>query len=92
MFSEDTDQQTFYNQTTLDLVKGALQGENALIFAYGVTNSGKTYTVMGKPPQIEHAGLLPRAMNTIFSSIKHNQSETKVMRPKVVDSFRLNVL
>ncbi|CAO3619289.1 unnamed protein product [Mucor fragilis] len=78
VFSEDTDQQTFYNQTTLDLVKGALQGENALIFAYGVTNSGKTYTVMGKPPQIEHAGLLPRAMNTIFSSIKHNQSETKI--------------
>ncbi|KAL9551919.1 hypothetical protein MBANPS3_004027 [Mucor bainieri] len=78
VFSEDTDQQTFYNQTTLDLVKGALQGENALIFAYGVTNSGKTYTVMGKPPQNEHAGLLPRAMNTIFSSIKGNQSETKI--------------
>ncbi|KAK4519159.1 uncharacterized protein ATC70_009391 [Mucor velutinosus] len=78
VFSEDTDQQTFYNQTTLDLVKGALQGENTLIFAYGVTNSGKTYTVMGKPSQNEHAGLLPRAMNTIFSSIKGNQSETKI--------------
>ncbi|OAD05098.1 hypothetical protein MUCCIDRAFT_141107, partial [Mucor lusitanicus CBS 277.49] len=77
VFSEDTDQQTFYNQTTLDLVKGALQGENALIFAYGVTNSGKTYTVMGEPQQSEHAGLLPRAMSTIFSSIKGNQSETK---------------
>ncbi|GAN11456.1 kinesin-domain-containing protein [Mucor ambiguus] len=78
VFSENTDQQTFYAETTLDLVKGALQGENALIFAYGVTNSGKTYTVMGKPPQNEHAGLLPRAMNTIFSSIKDNQSETKI--------------
>ncbi|KAL7332470.1 hypothetical protein PS15p_204512 [Mucor circinelloides] len=78
VFNQDTDQQTFYNQTTLDLVKDALRGENALIFAYGVTNSGKTYTVMGKPPQSEHAGLLPRAMNTIFSSIKDNMSETKI--------------
>ena len=62
----------------MDLVKDALQGKNALIFAYGVTNSGKTYSVMGKQPQTEHAGLLPRALNTIFESIQENKSETKV--------------
>ncbi|CEP17237.1 hypothetical protein [Parasitella parasitica] len=78
VFNEDTDQATFYNETTLTLVKDVLQGENALIFAYGVTNSGKTYTVMGKQPQSEHAGLLPRTMNTIFNSIGGNKSEAKI--------------
>ncbi|KAI8636332.1 kinesin motor domain-containing protein [Parasitella parasitica] len=78
IFREDTDQATFYNETTLALVRDVLQGENALIFAYGVTNSGKTYTVMGKQPQNEHTGLLPRAMSTIFNSIGDRKSEAKI--------------
>jgi hypothetical protein len=59
----------------LDLVKDVLNGNNALIFAYGVTNSGKTFTVMGKE---DNAGLLPRALNIIFNSIQHLKSEAKV--------------
>lgn len=45
---------------------------------------------MGKPPQSEHAGLLPRAMNTIFSSIKDNMSETKVWEFRRSDTPGLN--
>lgn len=30
------------------MVKDVLQGENRLLYTYGVTNSGKTYTVQGK--------------------------------------------
>jgi hypothetical protein len=37
-----------------------------VLFAYGITNSGKTYTVNGEP---EHAGVLPRSLDVIFNSI-----------------------
>lgn len=30
------------------MVKDVLQGENRLLYTYGVTNSGKTYTVQGE--------------------------------------------
>lgn len=30
-----------------EMVKDVLQGENRLLYTYGVTNSGKTYTIQG---------------------------------------------
>ncbi|KAG1172817.1 hypothetical protein G6F70_006215 [Rhizopus microsporus] len=75
IFNDSTDQQTFFNETTLPLIQDALDGNNALIFAYGVTNSGKTYTVMGKP---EDPGLVPRSLSLIFNSIDQYKSETKL--------------
>ena len=46
------------------------------MFAYGITNSGKTYTMNGEP---EHAGVLPRSLDVIFNSI------TDVQAPKYVN-------
>ena len=41
-------------------------GKNALIFTYGVTNSGKSYTINGSS---KDTGILPRAVDVIFNSI-----------------------
>ncbi|OAD81358.1 hypothetical protein PHYBLDRAFT_3763, partial [Phycomyces blakesleeanus NRRL 1555(-)] len=49
------------------LISDLLHGENALVFAYGVTNSGKTYSIMGTP---QDPGLLPRTLDVIFNSVK----------------------
>ncbi|KAG0179303.1 hypothetical protein DFQ29_002276 [Apophysomyces sp. BC1021] len=67
IFTESVTQQDFFNNSTLPLVKDVLRGENALVFAYGVTNSGKTYSVMGTK---EDPGLLPRTLDVIFNSIE----------------------
>lgn len=47
-----------------------------LLFAYGVTNSGKTYTMTGEPG---HPGVLPRVMDVLFNSIADLQA-TKFVR------------
>lgn len=57
------------------MIHDVLKGENALIFAYGVTNSGKTFSIMGTK---KNPGLLPRTLDVIFNSIDENKSETKV--------------
>ncbi|KAG2205989.1 hypothetical protein INT47_005307, partial [Mucor saturninus] len=75
VFKDTVNQGTFFEETTLDLVKDVLNGDNALIFAYGVTNSGKTFTVMGNE---ENAGLLPRALHIMLNSIQHLKSEAKI--------------
>ncbi|KAG6837857.1 hypothetical protein H0H93_013010 [Arthromyces matolae] len=68
VFPPDTTQSDFFVKTTLPLVRDVLHGQNGLLFTYGVTNSGKTYTVQGGT-QIGSAGILPRALDVIFNSI-----------------------
>lgn len=71
----------------MNSVQDLLSGNNALIFAYGVTNSGKTYSVIGKN---DDPGLIPRSINLIFNSIKKHLSETKVNYIKIEHTLITN--
>jgi hypothetical protein len=77
VFDPAATQAEFFKSTTLPLVQNLLQGENGLIFAYGVTNSGKTYTIQGGqgPGQ---GGILPRALNVIFTGLEGLHSDAPV--------------
>ncbi|KAK4511889.1 uncharacterized protein ATC70_003888 [Mucor velutinosus] len=77
IFTDTVSQQEFFNKTTLPLIHDVLHGENALIFAYGVTNSGKTFSIMGTK---QNPGILPRTLDVIFNSIEDFKSETR-LRP-----------
>lgn len=79
VFPPSTPQASFFTTTTLPLVEKLLQGENGLLFAYGVSNSGKTYTISGgKSEATEDRGLLPRAVDVVFNSIKGMESKANV--------------
>lgn len=67
IFGPDTTQQQFYENTMKTMVKEVLQGENRLLYTYGVTNSGKTYTIQGSGRE---AGLLPRALASMFRKLQ----------------------
>ncbi|KAI0758388.1 P-loop containing nucleoside triphosphate hydrolase protein [Irpex lacteus] len=69
VFPPDTSQSDFFEHTTLPLVKDVLEGQSGLLFAYGVTNSGKTYTVQGDS-QEGSAGIISRSLDVIFNSIE----------------------
>lgn len=47
IFNENTTQKDFFSSTMLGLVKDFIDGQNCLVFSYGVTSSGKTYTIQG---------------------------------------------
>lgn len=83
VFSPEEDradsQASFFAETTLPLVHGLLDGANGLIFTYGVTNSGKTYTVQGSARPGE-AGILPRALSVVFNSTRGLEC-TRAIRP-----------
>lgn len=69
-------QEGFFESTTLPLVTDFLAGHNCLMFAYGASGSGKTYTVQGKAG--EAAGLLPRALDVIWKSIEGHETTSLV--------------
>ncbi|EJD55631.1 kinesin-domain-containing protein [Auricularia subglabra TFB-10046 SS5] len=73
VFAPETTQSDFFRDTTLPLVRGVLDGESGLLFTYGVTNSGKTYTIQGADGAGQ-AGLLPRTLDVLFNSIEGLQS------------------
>lgn len=80
VFPDSSLQSEFFKKTTLPLVRGLLDGENGLLFAYGVTNSGKTYTMQGGS-ESGSAGILPRTLDVIFNSIEGLQSNSKASTP-----------
>ena len=47
IFTELASQKEFFDDTMLATVKDFIDGQNCLLFMYGVTNSGKTYTIQG---------------------------------------------
>jgi len=88
IFNEDTSQKQFFNETMLDMTKDFISGQNSLIFSYGVTSSGKTYTIQGKQ---EDAGILPRCLDVIFNSISGKQLIDSDLKPNMfTDVIRLS--
>jgi kinesin family protein 20 len=77
VFPPNTTQHDFFTKTTLPLVKDVLYGQSGLLFTYGVTNSGKTYTVQGGNEK-GTGGILPRTLDVIFNSIEGLHGDGKV--------------
>ncbi len=77
IFQPDTSQPELFQSTTLPFVQDLLKGENGLIFAYGVSNSGKTYTVQGGEG-LGEGGLLPRTLDVVFNSVEGKMTNAAV--------------
>lgn len=66
IFDETSNQSDVFEGTTLPIIENLFKGQNAVVFAYGVTSSGKTWTIQGSN---ENPGILPRALDVIVNSI-----------------------
>ncbi|KAM4896758.1 kinesin-like protein KIF20B [Sylvia borin] len=67
VFGPETTQEEFFEATMKQPVQDFLDGYNRLVFTYGVTNAGKTYTFQGTEDDV---GILPRTMDMLFKSIQ----------------------
>ena len=48
IFPQDTTQKELFDSAMLGLVQNFIKGQNCLVFTYGITSSGKTYTIQGE--------------------------------------------
>lgn len=97
VFPLNTTQKQFFDETTQQHVRNVLNGQDALMFSYGVTNGGKTYTFQGKVLKISklalffnqnpflgtdaEPGLVPRSLNLLFQTIKDRLIVEPVVMP-----------
>ncbi|XP_016139593.1 kinesin-like protein KIF20B [Sinocyclocheilus grahami] len=87
VYGPDTTQREIFDGTTKSLVKEVLDGGNSLIFTYGVTNAGKTFTFLGPDSD---CGILPRSLNVIFKSIEGRiYSQNSIKPHRCVDFMKL---
>ncbi|XP_051537223.1 kinesin-like protein KIF20A isoform X2 [Myxocyprinus asiaticus] len=85
IFGPQTSQQEVYDHTIREMVQDVLRGENRLLYTYGVTNSGKTYTIQGTGGE---AGLLPRALVSIFLKLSGRLYPTMDLKPVLTQEVR----
>ncbi|XP_041657830.1 kinesin-like protein KIF20A [Cheilinus undulatus] len=85
IFGPETTQQQFYENTMKKMVQDVLQGENRLLYTYGVTNSGKTYTIQGSGRE---AGLLPRALASLFRKLQGRLYGAMNLKPVMFQDVR----
>ncbi|XP_067936666.1 kinesin-like protein KIF20A [Watersipora subatra] len=79
IYDEFISQNVLFENGMLSTMKEFIDGQNSLVFAYGVTNSGKTHTMLGSH---KDPGIIPRALNTVFNSIGDQQNDQSDLKPQ----------
>ncbi|XP_078477969.1 LOW QUALITY PROTEIN: kinesin-like protein KIF20A, partial [Lampetra planeri] len=85
IFGPETTQQEFFESSMKKMVVDVLQGENRLLYTYGITNSGKTYTIQGTG---QEAGLLPRALASLFRKLQGRLYGALDLKPVLCQDVR----
>ncbi|KAG6816391.1 hypothetical protein H0H87_006540 [Tephrocybe sp. NHM501043] len=73
-----------YTTVARSHVHAAMEGFNAVIFAYGQTASGKTFTLSGNESE---PGIIPRAMRDVFSFIRRTPEREYLLRCSYLEIY-----
>ncbi|KAF6040876.1 KIF23 [Bugula neritina] len=86
VFGETTSQKHLFDCVGAPLIDDLVRGKNGLLFTYGITSSGKTFTMTGSG---EDQGILPRCLDMVFNSIKGVQAMKYVFMPDKQNGFNI---
>lgn len=67
VFGPETDQETIFKDAIDPFLERLINGGNCALFAYGMTNSGKTHTIQGCN---NNPGIMPRLVSGILDRLK----------------------
>lgn len=77
-----------YTTVARSHVHAAMEGFNAVIFAYGQTASGKTYTLSGSE---DEPGIIPRAMRDVFAFIRQTPTREYLLRCSYLEIYNESI-
>lgn len=90
VFEPAAAQRSVFEQTGISFVEDLVRGRNGVLFTYGATTSGKTYTMIGSPGD---PGLLPRCFDVLFNTIARFQVSCNFLPfPRLSRRFLLLVI
>ncbi|KAJ2924618.1 hypothetical protein H1R20_g12471, partial [Candolleomyces eurysporus] len=83
-----TPNKPIYTTVARSHVHAAMDGYNAVIFAYGQTASGKTFTLSGDE---DEPGIIPRSMKDVFGFIKRTPTREYLLRCSYLEIYNENI-
>lgn len=84
VFGPSTATEAVYDVAARPVVKGAMEGINGTVFAYGVTSSGKTHTMHGDQ---NCPGIIPLAIKDVFSLIQETPGREFLLRVSYLEIY-----
>lgn len=89
IYDSSINQEELFKDSALNLVQDFLMGKNTLLFTYGATSAGKTYTMLGS---VRNAGLIPRSMDVVFNSLEGQLLKNPILKPLgLTEVMKLNL-
>lgn len=86
IFTPCTTQKEIFQHIAYPLLKDLVSGKNGLLFTYGVTGSGKTFTLTGNQ---NDPGIMPRCIDTLFNTIESHQAKKFIIKSDRMNGFEL---
>jgi len=84
IFTEHETQEMVFQDLGLPLIEQLLAGKSSLIFAYGISGSGKSYSMTGNQ---DDGGIVGRCFDVIFNSIKDYQARRCTFKPDRLNGY-----
>ncbi|GLT88112.1 hypothetical protein SLE2022_061510 [Rubroshorea leprosula] len=84
VFGEGCETAEVYQTRTKEIVAAAVRGFNGTVFAYGQTNSGKTYTMRGSSNE---PGVIPLAVHDLFDIIQQDVEREFLLRMSYMEIY-----
>ncbi|MCO5569176.1 hypothetical protein L7F22_022886 [Adiantum nelumboides] len=84
VFGPVTTTRQVYDSAARLVVRGAMEGVNGTVFAYGVTSSGKTHTMHGDQ---KSPGIIPLAIKDVFSFIQDTPGREYLLRVSYLEIY-----
>jgi hypothetical protein len=85
VLTEHDSQAEVFDLTGRPLADALMMGQNGLLFAYGITGAGKTYTIQGTESS---PGVLPRLLEVLIENV----AELKRAQPELCPSLYISYL
>jgi kinesin family protein 23 len=86
IFDVDSTQHEVFATVAQPLVESLVKGKNGLLFSYGVTGSGKTFTMTGNR---QNRGIMPRCLDVLFKTISDYQAKKYVFKSDRLNGFEI---
>jgi len=84
VYDRETTQQDIYDNVGKKIIDHAFNGYNCCIFAYGISGSGKTHTIMGYNNE---PGLIPKISQALFDQQMQKNTLNNNMQYKIDISY-----
>ena len=84
VFTEHDDNLGVYDRSVKRLVQGVVDGYHGTVFAYGMTGTGKTYSMLGTPTD---PGIIPLALQDVFDLVAADSDNRYSLRVSYLEIY-----